>query len=320
MTYEEIAWMAWEMLGEPTDLNPDAVPVNVNSPYATNEERWIFMLNRAQDAIATFKSGNGRMFRYKNDSTLVAFELPQLDKTLTAAAAVGARTLQFASTAEGDNFYAGWVVCADENNPENAYRVLGSDDNATNITLYLDYPVRRGFANGATLKMANTNVNLRGNDLSGTPQAERVFEVLDTKVVMFDEDNASESTTVQLNPLPRVGLNQLTDYFGVPGYWNRQGNTLRLDRVNPIDTTYVYVDIKRMPTERTLFTEEPDIPEQFHYAMVLWVVGWGQTRASDYEARKDYRGQLREFMETTMTDYMVEFERNGRIGGKVRMN
>lgn len=319
MTYEEIAWMAWEMLGEPTDLDPTTNPVNANLPWATNEGRWIDMINRGQDAIAMFKSGHGRMFRYKNDSTLAAFETSTATKVVNLLGSKGVRSIQFPSTGEGDDFYKGWVVTEDVNQPQYGYQVLHSQDDTTNVTLYLDRPLQTAFNVGDSIKLMDRSIDLRGLMLSGEFQNERVLEVLDAKVVVFDPANTVESAVMQLEPLPREGLNRMFDYFGYPGYWYRQGNRLFLDRVNPAEDTYVYTDIKRLPTERSLFSEEPELPEQFHYAILLWVVAWGHARYSDIESRKDYRGQLREFMETTMTDYMVEFERNDQIGGKVRM-
>jgi hypothetical protein len=314
MTAEELAWTAWEWIGEPTDLDPDSNPVDADDPFASNEEKWLYYLNRAADAVATYKAGNRRHFRYKNDDLIEIFAITPTTVFTTSAAFENTSAYMTTSGLVQDAL-KNYVLVENTSDPSEYFKCVGN----TTTNVYTDRRPSSTIASSTAIRGAIPRVDLTGTTISGGTQSERVMEVLGVDAHIRDLSGSSGDRFVSLDPLPRRTRNEPQHFYGDPQYYWRRGQYLWLDRL-PVNETEVvlHVDIKKFPTEMTAFADEPDIPEAFHWAILQWVSAWGFGRYMDPIMRKDLRGQFREEMETRVTEFMVEFDHNDQIGGKVR--
>jgi hypothetical protein len=83
---------------------------------------------------------------------------------------------------------------------------------------------------------------------------------------------------------------------GDPRRWYRFGNKLYFDN-NIDENRWFIMEYYRLPSDMSSDSDEPEIPEMYHWAIVLWGKWWGLQRNGEtsdaYAAKRDLEDEIR---------------------------
>lgn len=306
----------WQQIGEPDDLDPATDTQYNGSPLLM----WI--CNEAQRRIAMWKDpATGHRNRIRSlisdlYFTSTYFE-EELDDDATDAATVilpAADVLGGSSTY--DDCYNGWIF-----EYENEAKVI-IDYDGTSYTATLhedlsstpeaedDYKLYKNFyylmpsahawvGEHITLPATTDVTRATGN----------LLEVL--KVIDLTEERELSKSRGSFYPI--VGRTSP----GAAGEWFRIGNKLTFDKPQDDDYSY-YLEYYRLPMEMAGNDSEPELPEMFHYAIVLWGMWWGYNRQQDATSAWAKKQDFNEYMKSIISQYELSSERSELYGSLQR--
>lgn len=307
MTLAQLRTEIWQQAGEPSDLDPTTDVQYNGGPlltWAVNEaQRQIaFWKDPVTHAILRFRSLEGEMFT----------QWLTVTGTLDADGTTTTVVLPSGSVGDQDDRYNGWLI------------TIGSD-----TKMVVDYV---GATLTATVHEAFTSAPLTGTtftlakrhgiflDASHPWQVDHItlpsttnrfqatgnlFEVL--KV----EDLSTQRTLVKA---PR-GETYLSKAFtaGDPSFWYRSGQKLMFDTaVDP--ARWLRLVYYRGPTDMVNATDQPELPEPFHWAMVLWGISWAARRQGETSEKWTTDSDLTSLMRSLKSQYEMEFEQDDDAG------
>ena len=294
MTVETIVQEIFEGLGEPSDLefrNPDG---SVN----TASQGWLRLVdavNRACIELSTWKFPEGRVLRFRSLEANTVFSTEVLSATISDGA-IGTATLTTSLPVQADNYYAGWVVTL----AGEQYRVFmsttalsGTDTDLLVLSPLAIDPVGETLSASrreytfveATPAFGTIPVNPTVPASVGTP-----LEI----VSVYDMTNASELGRLSSD---EQGLESIP-VIQAPTAYYKTGRGLRFDTW-PEEAANYTIRFFRTPAVigYTATTEEPELPENYHRAIVLWGLWWGYRRMQEnnsaYSTKRDLDDLLR---------------------------
>lgn len=296
MTLEEMRNQVWDGIGRPTNLDPSVSATTLN---------WV--VNEAQRQVAGWRDPQlGRRVRFNCLYSTMNFYSVVLTGTLTA---VNNTTFPYSvSQAEvrsndAADRYNGWVIEMTSGDADGESRMI--TDNAfgagTNVlyveeafdnlpaigdtyTMYKSwmpiYPSAHVWSADGIALPAATGLNyVNGNLL----EVLRVKDISNARVLEIAGDKSSF-----------VDCHLST---GDPRQWYRFGNKLYFD-YNVSDNRWFEAEYYRMPTSLSTTSDVPEIPETFHWAMVLWGIWWGhrvrRESSNAYSAKLDFIDTMRQ--------------------------
>jgi hypothetical protein len=265
LTAEQMVEELWEMLGEPTDIDPyDATgALDVTS---TGWRKQLRALNRGVLAVATWKDPQrGTQFRFTSCFDWQDVAHVPTETTLNGATVADATTITVDAAGDADARNGFLVKVGNE------VRVI-LDDSGTVLTL--NKPLDQAHADEAAVYIAARYIDL---NVSTT----RFVEVLS----VFDHSEERPLRPGQRGDLFNSRLNQEGD----PREWFRLSSRVYLDRVRFDENRYFRVAYYKHPDEMTLYTDTSGLPEAFDHAVVLWAAGWGFARQVDLPTQNEYR-------------------------------
>lgn len=287
MTLEEIRTSVWEELGEPPNCDPSD---------ATGLARLNGWINRGYKKILFWKFGDGTQMRFPATEGEVFFK----SSTVTGTIASSTTTTIVLDSSAGahDDQYNGWVI-----------------DDGTQTSLIVDYDGTTKTATLAvTLSAAPTGTYvlykrfvkfLEAADAGASENVilSSVTEIKEVQKVIFLED---ESEIV-----PAGRTETFTGFLtspGKPSSYLRRGNQLIFDC--PVDDEYWFLlEYVKIPPDLTADDDEPQMPETFHEAVMLWALWrgyhWLQETDMAYTTKKD----LIDFMATTRSPQETSLDR-----------
>lgn len=287
MTLEEIRTAVWEELGEPSNCAPTD---------ATGLARLNSWINRGYKKILYWRFGDGTQVRFPATEGECYFKTVVVTGTLASATTT---TMTFDSSAgASDDQYNGWVA------------ETGSD-----VSLIVDYD---GASRTATIAKA----------LSAAPSGtyslyKRHMKFCETGDVGADE-NILLSSVNEIKEIQKLVLledqtvmetAQRTETFvdgllspGTPCSYMRRGAQIIFDC--PVDEElWFHLEYARIPPDLTADADEPELPETFHEAVMLWALWrgyhWLQEADMAYSTKRD----LIDFMATTLQPRELAGER-----------
>jgi len=246
MTLEEAIVEVYEATDEQSDLDPYVS--GTMSLTTTGATRIMGLLNRAQDAIATWKFPNGRRLRFRclEDTAVVTMTVPTYNAVSDSTDGI----VTFAGGFDGTgNAYAGWIALHDDS----PYVIVGS--NVDSITIA--GPTLPVVTAADAVKLTKQYWSLKGDGADVT-MPWRLIEVVE----MYDIGNDM--------PLS-VGLSRdrgamTTLGAGDVGEWVNAQKGVRFD-VAPDATVHFIVRGYRYPTAVAALSDAFEIPEAFHEAI-----------------------------------------------------
>jgi hypothetical protein len=75
------------------------------------------------------------------------------------------------------------------------------------------------------------------------------------------------------------------------------------------DSRWFEAEYYRLPTDVTADDDNLDLPEMFHYGVVLWGIEWGLRRDRENSEKYSTKRDLVDFMRHKKSQYDMEYER-----------
>ena len=297
MTLAAVATEVYESLGKDTMMNPDTT-----AGFA----RMLRWANRAQVRIGFYRLRTGHLLRYPNlraETMWKSVAYDDEDVYAVVAADSGSVTLgEVPGT--GDNRYRGWVV------------EVGSE--------------RR-------LIVASTGSVMEVNkEWDSTPVAGDAYKLYKRWYDLVEEGNAYAAENVPLSPRSRVysvlvledmGQEVNLEYDdrietnifalkdnGDPSSFRMDGNRIYFN-YNVDEERYFRMEYYRYPLEMALGTDQPDLPDVFHEAVLLETMRsayrFKNENASAYSLKRD----IDDFMHSVTLPGEMDFERQNPYTG-----
>lgn len=304
--------LIWQGIGEPTDLDPDTDTQYNDGPLLA------FIANEAQRRIAMWKDPvKGHRLRLQSLFGDMYFQSTYFDEDLDDdAASTTSITLPSTDVLGGsstyDDVYNGWVL---EISSE-AKIIIDYDGTSYTATVHEAYGSAPVATDGYKLYknfyylLPSTHAWV-GEHISKPATTDKykatgnLIEIL--KVV--DLNNEREVGKARGSYYPTNSL----DSPGDPAQWWRFGNKLIFDRPQD-ETLSFYTEYYRLPLDMAGSDSEPEIPEMFHWGIVLWGINWGFARQQDFSAKWSGGQDFLAFMRSTKSEYDIMSERGELYG------
>lgn len=294
-TVENLIKEIHDLLGDPTDFFPfteDAAgnrSVTLSSPDGVKA---LQSLNEAQRRIFLYKddrNGN-RIFRTED---FIGRTFAQLPTGVTGTADLSSTVTQVgigAGNAAATGYYVGWVleigseirlVVGSTGSTVYVARAFGSNPQGETFVLRRPWveTTQHRFVQVYQVRKADTGVELERSPKGSALLAEQVTDADPSQYVVVGE-------RIYFNSAGTAG-----DWFEIVGF--------------------------RMLDNLSALTDVSELPEAVHYAMVLWVLGWGSLRQQDLESRQMFRMEFRDLMRRTASPEDLAAEWSNRLSFEV---
>jgi hypothetical protein len=298
MNLSEIRNYVWRALGEDTNLDP-----TTDDTYYGGIAWLTAVVNEAQRHIASWKDpGTGRPIRIYDLLSSLDFYTVVYESTVSA---VNSTTFPYSVTiadtlGTNDDRYNGWVVEFTSGDATGDVKRIVDYTGATRVCYvheeFASAPevgdtvkVYKGFEMllPATHAWVSEHVALP----TGTDRLRDEGNLLEV-LSITDLENESELNVAEKKE--KFAGNLVT--AGTPTQWSRYGNRIVFD-VNADENRWYKMEYYRLPLEMSADTDEPDLPVQFHFALVLWATWWGfwtkHENARAYSVKRDLEDEMR---------------------------
>lgn len=306
MTLAEIRNEIWQQIGEPTDLDPTTDVQFNGGPLLT----WV--ANEGQRQVATWRDGP-RVFRHPQLYGEMFFRTYMVTDTIPDQTGMAANELLLPATSGTyDDEYNGWLVDCD-----GVQKVI-VDYNGGALTATLDSDWDTTPTTGGVFKLMSRSYMLVD---STHPWASEHIVLPVVSDRWRTEGNFMEilklediSNQQELQRAPRVEsyLANMTS-TGDPMEYFRRGNRIYFDRA-PDERLWFRMEYYRTPTDMVADDDEPEISEQFHYAVALWGLWWGYRRAGDNAAAYSCKMDLKDYMGRVIVHDDIKDDRRNDAG------
>lgn len=306
MTKLQIVQNVYEALGEPSDLQYLDDDDNVLTA-STGWRRMIDAINLAVLEISVWKFPDGRTirFRYLED---VAHLQTMFETAAVVGAVTGSAILTTSLTNTVVNAYSGCALRIGTT----IYRVRYSQPNGvtpTNVDLMLDTVVTVAdavavniskreylFENQVITPFVTTPTGIAYTASNGAP-----LEILN----VYDTAQNSELELVKKYD-PLITLQAV---FQNPAQFYKIAQGLRFEAYPDSSKLYT-VRYMRGPRvmDYTTLTEEPELPVQFHEAVVLYCLWWGYRRMQENNSAYSVKQDLVDMLRRVRTEYDLQGE------------
>lgn len=306
MTKLQIVQNVYEALGEPSDLQY----LDDNDNVLTGSVGWrrmIDAINLAILEISVWKFPDGRTirFRYLED---VAHLQTVFETAAVAGAVTGSSILTTTLTNTTLNTYSGCAMRIGTT----IYRIRYSQPNVTiptNVDLMLDSLIT--VADGAALSVSKREY--RFVDQTITPFTTTPTEIAYTAANGAPLEILNVYDTAQNSELELVKkydpLISLQAVFQTPAQYYKIAQGLRFESYP--DSSRLYT-VRYMRGPRTMdyttLTEEPELPVQFHEAVVLYCLWWGYRRMQENNSAYSTKQDLVDMLRRVRTEYDLQGE------------
>jgi hypothetical protein len=316
MTLELLRKEIWQQTGEPSDLDPDT-DIQYSSGPLLN-----FVVNEAQREIAVWKDKvSGRILRLRNLVDELYFKstyaTATLDSTGTTSTVVFPATWTLngtASTSVGsnDDQYNRWVVQVGSE----VRRIVDYTGSTRTATVHDDWTTAPAVSDTLVVYkdfflLVPSSHAWSGEHIILPSESDRYRSSGNLLDILRVSDMNSQ---VDLERMDRTQTNiaNVTS-TGDPTEFRRFGNRLVFNRA-PSESKWFKLEYYRLPTSLSATTDEPEIPEMFHYAIVLWGMRWGFSRQQAPTEAWSVGQRFDDFMRRTVSTYEIEYEREYDFG------
>jgi len=287
MMLANMAQDIYEALGEDSRFNFRLTVGDPTSAVSTTSKGWQRIMrafDRAQVALANWKvPGTNVRFRWPGGTTHFT---TGTETTVTGICQTSSTTttINLALSTYTVNQFAGWIVKVDTE-----YRTVAiSDEDSLTLASAL--------GTSPTADATTYTLYAPYIEVDSSYEGETVLQV-------YDVSNGVDLEMVRpehVNPQPSPTTGNATAFYQV-------GNRIYLEPVP--ESGYFRVEINNPPSiaATAAATDEPSLPEQFHYGMILWALAWGFGIMINGELRQMYRTELREYM------LSIQFPEDGQM-------
>lgn len=297
----------WQHLGEPSDLDPDTDTQYEGGPLLD------LVANEAQVEIASWRDPvTQRRARMPNLDSELYFQSVLVSGTLEDdAPADNQITLPAGDVGDQADRYNGWVIEDTTTNEKRlvvdyaGYTATVHEDWDTNPSSGDSYKLYKRFS------LLTDSDDTWQSDHIVVPSPSNRYRQTGNLIGVLEVEDVEEKKVLSRAPREASYLSKLTD-SGDPGEFMKKGNRLIFD-YNIDEEKWFKMVYSRMPTAMSNDDDYPEIPEQFHYGIVLWGVWWGRRRdgesARAYSAKRDLTDFMRQriYTEERENDYRTSY-------------
>lgn len=306
MTVEKMIIEVYEMLGEPSDLNP--YTSNVFDFTTAGAVRILEWINRAYKTIAYWKLSTGRLLRFP--STYAEYNFQTAYYTGTVASATSTTITLSASQSTTADYYNNWIIEISAGTGSGQYRYI------------VDYSANR-------IATINKTWNTTPDGTSTFKLYKRFMKLVDSTATDAVDNISLNPNTQLLSVIKIIDLYDGTDLTladrvetfagnlvssGTPSSYYHYNNQIVFDYAIAENRWYKMEYVKILDN-LTLSTDTPLLPEQFHDAIVLWAFWWGLVRNGEDQSSYARKRDVQELMTSlaTSVEYEHEKENEGMI-------
>ncbi|HSW65338.1 MAG TPA: hypothetical protein VLH56_18825 [Dissulfurispiraceae bacterium] len=294
MTLESIVQEIYEGLGEPSDLEFRSGAGDILTG-STGWLRLVDAVNRACIELSTWKFPEGRTLKFRSLEANTVFASEVLTATVSDGA-IGTATLTTSLPIQADNYYAGWVVTL-----ANAqYRVFMSTTalSGTDTDLLVLSPLEVDPV-GETISASRREYTfVAATPTFGTvPTNPTVPAAIGTPLEIISVYDMTSATELETLSRDAQGF-ETPPSVQTPTAYYKVGRGLRFDTWPDASANYT-VRFFRTPNVLAYAdtTAVPELPENYHRAIVLWGMWWGYRRMQEnnsaYATKRDLDDLLR---------------------------
>lgn len=307
MTFAQLREEAYRMVGTLTYLNPATDVSYGGQPYLN----WV--INEAIRQLSGWVDPETSVVhRFPFLKGTLLFKSSYYEGTLTSDGTDTTIVFSTEVTGTDDNQYKDWIV---ECNGENylIYEHDGATRTATIAGTWETIPAigdtfklykRFSFLAPSSFAWVNEHILIPNN--TNTILADgNLAEVLKIK------DITNKSELIQANQAESF-ISSITD-SGIPSNWYRFGNKVVFN-VAPDEEIWYEMEFYRAPSALVNDNDVPELPESYHYGIILWVRQWGYSRMQDFKAAYSAKKDLIDFMRSKVTMLDASKERNDNNG------
>jgi hypothetical protein len=287
MTLSEIRTDVWEELGEPPNCDP-ATPAGL-----ARLDGWI---NRGYKKILFWKFPDGSRVQFPATEGEVFFKSHIVTGTISSGTT---KTVTLdASAGANDGQYNGWVLDASSL----LTLIVAYDGSSRTATLATTlaaaptgaYSLYKRFMKLAKASDVGAGENIILSSVSAIKEVQKIICLEDETEIV-----PAERTETFANGLTSPGR---------PSSYFRRGAQIIFDC--PMDEELWYhMEYVRIPPDLTLDTDEPEMPETFHEAIMMWALWrgyhWMQETDMAYSTKRD----IIDFMSTTRSPGEMSLDR-----------
>ena len=283
MTLEEIATDVWEVLGEPTDLSF----FDEDGSFDATSKGWTRLMRAARTAQVTISKWRnprtGKRFRWYGMSQLLTVNVdPGVTGAVTGVANEG-RELTVDTTLAVNSHSMWYLVITHADSTVTNARVISSGEGF--LSLFQETPTEIG----DTYRIVPPFIELTETSLS----------VL--RVTYLNELRELSIVRPEFLPISSEAS------FGAPSSYYQLHDRIYLDRMP--ETGVFQVETDRVPRFDPTRDAVPELPENFHQAIVLWMAAWGFARYLNPEMKTSMRKEFYEYMDSIQLPKDLELDR-----------
>jgi hypothetical protein len=302
MTTEEMIVEVFEALGEPSDLFPytsGTVVVDMTTVGAIKILKW---LNRGYKRILNWKFPNGHQVRFPVQQGEIFFST--VVKSGTVASATPTEVTLDGGVMANDDQYNGWIV-----------EILAGTGQGQ-VKVIVDFTAARV----ATLADAWDTV----------PDGTSTYALYKRSYSFRGAAAVDVSENIPLNPIDQIAsVLKITDVEGVmdlavgggiegfssgllshgtPSSYILLGNRIVFD-VAADEVIWYRMEYSKVPEELALALDEPELPETFHEALILYAQWIGLRRSQEWGGAYSTKKDIEDLMQTLKTSIEMSYER-----------
>lgn len=302
MTVEQMLEEVYYAGGKPSDVDPynaSDVLDSSTAGYATML-RW---LNLGYERIWSWKFRDGSMVRFPSAYATVNFKVNVYEDSAASGSSSG--LVLPAGFSSADDYYKDWLVSLESGTGSGQKRYIS------------DYV-------GATKGVEVSD------DFTTSPDSGTYF-LLTKRWVQFVGSTADDTANnIVLDPVDEFGtLLKVTDLedeqilsraertenfagnitqTGIPSSYYFYGNKIYFD-VAPDESRWYQAEYYKKPTALISKSDEPDIPSEWHFAIVLYALWWSLKRQDSHPEAYATKRDLVDYMESTREAFAFQTER-----------
>jgi hypothetical protein len=327
MTLDEGVLTLYETLGEPTDFRPTGADWETLDNTSKGYSRCTKLLNSGQTACANFKSGRGNQVRFSN---------------LIATTNVTIKEINTTFGIDNNDDYRIYINKADLPNPgitetntsgrfedsfltidEIVYNVDWDEYDSVLDRWYIVLTVPRDTDSLVRdVKISKNSFMFLPTTHPWVGENFRAPSVLSYGVAkgnltyVLKINNISDEEELVRSTIGEDFLFTSTE-FETPTSYILLGKTIKFDTI-PDDGTRFAIDYYRTPSRISDGGENFEIPEQFHYGIIMWATWQGLLSLHELETSNFFKSNWYNFMQSTKNDNDYKWERTDEGSGSIR--
>lgn len=300
MTLQEIVIDVFEQLGEPSDLSPYGATYGTVSTTSAGWIKLVGVVNRAMMAIANWKWPNGRQVRMRIPEAWSVFKANTRSGTITGSGTsyviTGMPTgfnLLVGNMVVGATSGATGVVTWSNGTSVVLGQIVGTFADSETVTVYQRH-----------WRWSAQSSGYNPSTIYGIPYIAAEGAPIEI-VSVTDLENQTELELTDKN----TSLVVAQALVGVPTQLRVVSGGVLFDVFPEKDREFM-VRYFRGPKPLTVAdgAVEPELPVQFHEAIVTWCKWWGLVRGQETETAYSVKKDLEDFMARTRTEYDLQDE------------